>query len=129
MSPRFLRLDEALELHREQIELYGGSHGVRDMGLLNSALAVPAATFDGQYLHAALSEMAAAYLFHICSNHAFFDGNKRTALVSAIAFLGLNDVTLHAPPDDLLDLVHRLSNHKCTKAEIAVFFERHTKPA
>ena len=78
MSPDFLTLDEVLEIHRDQIERYGGAAGIRDLGLLQSALAQPSATFGGQYLHADLHEMAAAYLYHLVQNHPFLDGNKST---------------------------------------------------
>lgn len=78
MEPVFLTLDEVLEIHAQQIELYGGSEGVRDPAGLESATATPMATFGGQYLHATIPSMASAYLFHICQNHAFVDGNKRT---------------------------------------------------
>jgi len=73
VEPIFLTLDEILAIHRDQIERYGGAYGVRDMGLLQSAVAMPSAAAYGQYLHTDLCEMAAAYLFHIAQNHAFVD--------------------------------------------------------
>ena len=75
-EPRFLTLDEVLEIHEQQIEMYGGSHGLRDAGALESAVAVPQATFGGEYLYSTIWLMAAAYLFHLVENHAFIDGNK-----------------------------------------------------
>jgi death-on-curing protein len=69
--------------------------------------------------------MAAAYLFHICRNHPFVDGNKRTALACALAFLRLNNKKIVAPPDDLYDLVIGVAEGKVTKAAVAVFFEEH----
>lgn len=78
MEPLFLTLDEASEIHAQQIELYGGSQGRRDPAALESAIATPMATFGGQFLHSTIPAMAAAYLFHICQNHPFVDGNKRT---------------------------------------------------
>ena len=83
----FLTLSEVIDIHGNQIELYGGQKGVRDIGLLQSALAQPEASFAGQWLHEDIFLMAAAYAFHICQNHPFFDGNKRTALASALVFL------------------------------------------
>ncbi|HEU4394714.1 MAG TPA: Fic family protein, partial [Planctomycetota bacterium] len=74
MQPDFLGLDEVLEIHRDQIARYGGRPGVRDMGLLESALAMPRAGAAGQWFHADLHEMAAAYLFHIAQNHPIVDG-------------------------------------------------------
>ncbi len=96
-EPEFLTLSEVLEIHKAQIEAHGGSDGVRDLGLLESALAVPQASFGGAFLHAAPFEMAAAYAFHIAENQPFVDGNKRTALAAALIFLELNGVTLRDP--------------------------------
>src|SRR5205807_4774635 len=79
-QPRFLVLEEVLRIHAHQIEQYGGSFGVRDAGLLLSAVAAPQASFAGGFLHGTPFEMAAAYLFHLARNHPFLDGNKRTAL-------------------------------------------------
>lgn len=99
-APDFLALDEVLEIHRDQISRYGGAPGVGDAGLLQSAIAQPKATFAGQYLHADLFEMAAAYLFHIVKNHPFIDGNKRVGAVAAIVFLELNGLEVNAPEDE-----------------------------
>ncbi len=81
-APRFLSIDDVLALHERQIERYGGGAGIRDLGLLQSAVALASASFDGAWLHASLEEMAAAYLFHLAQNHPFVDGNKRTAAVA-----------------------------------------------
>jgi death-on-curing protein len=129
MSVAFLTLDEVLALHTDQIARYGGRTGVRDLGLLKSALATPAASFDEAYLHETLPEMAAAYLFHIVQNHPFVDGIKRTGLVAAIVFLALNDVEVVAEPDALFDLVMGVARGAVTKAEVAVFLKRNTRPA
>ena len=87
MEPLFLTVDEVLEIHSQQIELYGGSEGIRDFAPLESAIATPQATFNGEFLHPDIPAMAAAYLFHLCQNHAFVDGNKRVAANAAITFL------------------------------------------
>lgn len=71
-----------------------GSQGLRDLGLLQSALAQPEAGFGGELFHKDLFEMAAAYLFHISRNHAFVDGNKRMALAGCLLFLSINDVEI-----------------------------------
>jgi prophage maintenance system killer protein len=78
MDPVFLSIDEVLEIHLQQIERYGGSAGLRDAAGLESAVATPQATFGGEFLHSSIPAMAAAHLFHLCLNHAFVDGNKRT---------------------------------------------------
>ena len=117
----FLSLDEVLAIHADQIRRYGGSHGVRDMALLSSALAMPRATFGGTYLHGSPAEMAAAYLFHIAQNHPFADGNKRAALASALAFLWLNDYRLEADDDALTGLVYGIAEGRLGKPDAAVF--------
>ncbi len=76
----FLDADEVLDLHAAQLEVFGGGSGLRDRGLLESAVAQPQASFGGQYAHDGLFATAAAYLFHIVSNHPFIDGNKRAGL-------------------------------------------------
>jgi death on curing protein len=80
------------EIHREMLEAFGGADGVRDQGLLESAVAAPQATFGGESPFSDLVELAAAYLFYLCRNHPFLDGNKRTAMTAAIVFLRLNGV-------------------------------------
>ncbi|HEY3242777.1 MAG TPA: type II toxin-antitoxin system death-on-curing family toxin [Phycisphaerae bacterium] len=127
MSPIFLTLDEAVEIHRDQIERYGGSAGVRDFGLLQSALAMPAAGFDGEYLHADLFEMAAAYLFHIVQNHPFVDGNKRAGAVAAIVFLCLNGISLQVAEEEFEELVLGVAQGHINKPAIADFFRAHAR--
>src|SRR5579864_1839590 len=99
MDPLFLTLDEVLEIHAQQIELYGGSDRVRDPAGLESAITTPTATFGGQGLHSTIPSMAAAYLFHICQNHPFVDGNKRGAN-AAITFLLINDWEVDLSEDE-----------------------------
>jgi death-on-curing protein len=126
VDPLFLTLDEILSLHEDQIRRYGGSGGVRDLGLLQSAIGTVTATFGGAFLHGSLFEMAAAYLFHICRNHAFVDGNKRTAVAAALTFLEMNGVEIDAGEKDFYDLVIGVAERKVTKAAVAVFFEEHS---
>lgn len=124
MTVAFLTLDEVLALHADQIERYGGRPCIRDIGLLQSALGVPRATFGGQFLHGSLHEMAAAYLFHLVRDHPFIDGNKRVGLAALLALLGLNSHWLDAEPDELEKLVRSVAAGKTTKAEVAVFVQR-----
>jgi death-on-curing protein len=123
----FLALDEALALHADQIARYGGRPGIRDIGLLESAMATPKATFGGQFLHGEFFEMAAAYLFHLVQNHPFVDGNKRTGLIAMLAFLGLNGRRLEADPLELAELVQGVAAGRVSKAEVAVFVQRHAR--
>ena len=125
MTIRFLGLDEVLSLHRDQVARYGGAEGVRDLGLLESAVAVPEASFGGSYLHATLPEMAAAYLFHLAQNHPFVDGNKRIAAAALFMFLYLNDRLLECTEDELVELTLGVARGSTTKAEVAVFIAAH----
>ena len=106
MTPNFLSLDDALAIHELQLNRFGGAAGLRDQGLLESALAQPQTSFSGHYLHGDLYEMAAAYLFHIVSNHPFVDGNKRAGLLCALVFLQLNEVEILDPEDSLYRLTY-----------------------
>lgn len=126
-EPVFLTLAEVLSIHEDRIRRYGGSSGVREMGLLESAIGNAEATFGGQFLHVTLFEMAATYLYGICRNHPFIDGNKRTALACALAFLQLNDLTITCGEDELYDLVIGVAEGRVSKAAVAVFFERHAR--
>jgi death-on-curing protein len=127
-EPIFLGLDEVLALHADQIRRYGGRAGIRDLELLQSALGAPEASYAGDYLHPSICEMAAAYLFHIVRNHPFVDGNKRAGLIAALAFLGLNGLSLDAEADALFDLVLGVAAGEIAKSEVAVFLRDHTRP-
>ncbi len=115
----FLTLAEVIEIHTDQIQRYGGSDGVRDMNLLSSAVAMPYASFSGSFLHSDIYEMAAAYAFHICQNHPFLDGNKRTALASALVFLEMNGISLLDPGGRLYNAMTNLATGKINKTEFA----------
>jgi death-on-curing protein len=117
----FLTLDEALAIHAHQIARYGGALGLRDRGLLESALAMPAATFGAEYLHPSLHEQGAAYLFHLVKNHPFVDGNKRVGLACGLAFLRWNGIRVRASDDDLVELVMGVAAGRRSKADVAVF--------
>ena len=95
-EPRWLELDTVLDFHAEQLALFGGPDGIRDLGLLESALARSQNKFA--YGESDPAALAAAYAFGIARNHPFVDGNKRTALASMIVFLNLNRLDLDAPP-------------------------------
>lgn len=87
-----LTVDIVQEVHAQAIAKFGGSEGVRELALLESAVAAPQAGFGGKSLYADLAEMAAAYLYYLCQNHPFVDGNKRAALGACIVFLRLNGI-------------------------------------
>jgi len=126
MAMVFLQLDEVLDIHQDQIQRYGGSPGVRDIGLLQSALAMPASSFGGEYLHKDIFEMAAAYLFHIVQGHPFIDGNKRTGAMAAFVFLRMNGVTMTANENIFETLVRDVAQGKSEKPAITKFLRQHT---
>ncbi|MDP6600970.1 MAG: type II toxin-antitoxin system death-on-curing family toxin [Phycisphaerales bacterium] len=121
----FLSLADVLQLHSDQIDHYGGEVGVRDQGLLESALAQPVATFDRQRLRADLFEMAAAYLFHIVQNHPFVDRNKRAGVVAALVFLMDNSIEIEAEPGELYELTMSVARSDAGKTEVTEFFRHH----
>lgn len=127
MGPTFLSLEEVIEIHADQIERYGGSPGVRDLGLLESAAAMPQASFGGQYLYTDLFEMAAAYLFHIVQNHPFVDGNKRVGAVAALVFLRLNGLRIDVPNVVLAEVVLDVARGKIGKGAVAEFFRNNVR--
>ena len=125
MDPLFLTFVDVFEIHREMIAQYGGSDGIRDKGLLESAVATPQASFGGDYVHSNIFEMAAAYLFHIVKNHPFIDGNKRAGAMAAFVFLKLNKLTLVADENQFERVVLSVAENKIEKREIAEFFKKH----
>ena len=127
MDPTFLTLDEVIEIHRDMIERYGGSPGIRDQRLLESAVAMAQAGFGEQYLHSTVFERAAAYLLHIVNNHAFVDGNKRTGAMAAFTFLKLNHLTLNAAELRFERVMREVAEGKMGKERIAEFFRKNSK--
>lgn len=123
MEPVFLSLAEILEIHEQQIEQYGGSPGLRDATGLESAVATPQVTFGGEFLHTSIPAMAATYLFHLCQNHAFVDGNKRAGANAAITFLLMNDREPTFEDEELVALVLSVASGRLAKAELVAIFE------
>jgi death-on-curing protein len=124
-APIFLDVGRVLELHSVQLQRYGGQAGVRDPGLLESAVAMPAAAFGGQFVHADLAEMAAAYLFHVNKNHPFLDGNKRTAAAAALVFLVVNGIRISASEAEMTAITLAVAAGTADKAAATAFFRRH----
>ncbi|MPZ36986.1 MAG: type II toxin-antitoxin system death-on-curing family toxin [Rhizobiales bacterium] len=106
-EPRWLELGIVLDFHAEQLALFGGADGIRDLGLLESALARAQNKYS--YGETDLAVLAAAYGFGIARNHPFVDGNKRTALASVIVFLNLNKFDLDAPQEAATAIVLALA--------------------
>ncbi|PZV06521.1 MAG: type II toxin-antitoxin system death-on-curing family toxin [Leptolyngbya sp.] len=123
-TPKFLTYAEVLAIHADQIVSFGGTAGVRDEGLLESALAQPQATFGGEFLHCTIPEQAAAYLYHLAKNHPFIDGNKRTAFAAMDTFLRLNGYRLTLTNEDSYTLVLQAVTDQMDKSAIAARLEQ-----
>ena len=122
--PKFLELEDVLRIHQRLVEKFGGTSGVRDLGLLESALSQPQATFSGRLLHATVWEQAAAYLFHLAMNHPFVDGNKRTAFAVMDAFLRLNGFVLNLTQAQKYEFVIQVVKRKLSKEALATYLEQ-----
>lgn len=127
MGPLFLTLDEVIAIHCDQIERYGGTVGIREVALLESAVAAPQAGFGEQYLHRDCFEMAAAYLYHLVQNHSFIDGNKRVGAAAALTFLELNGIETKILNQALVDIVLSIAQGKMEKAAITAFLKKHVR--
>jgi death on curing protein len=125
-EPRWLDIDLVLDFHAEQLALFGGLDGIRDTGLLESALARPINKFA--YGESSLAALAAAYGFGIARNHPLVDGNKRTALASTIVFLGLNGTDLDAPQEAATAIVLSLAAGEITEDVLARWIAGHVRP-
>jgi len=125
-EPRWLDIDLVLDFHAEQLALFGGPEGLRDLGLLESALARPINKFA--YGETDLAALAAAYGFGIAKNHPFIDGNKRTALACMIVFLGLNQVDLDAPQEAAAAIVFSIAAGEIGEDVLARWIAGHSNP-
>ncbi len=128
-EPEFLDLEDVLLIHEEQLAKYGGAAGIRDRGLLESALAQPKATFGGDFVHADLFAMAAAYAFHIAENQPFLDGNKRTGVLAAVVFLELNGYIVVEPPSCFYEAMVALAERRLDKDGLAAMLREMSRPA
>ncbi len=127
MTIEFLTYNEIVSIHTNQLELYGGLIGIRTSELLKSALGQPSATFNGNYLHEDLFQMAAAYLYHIVQNHPFTDGNKRVGFVAALVFLQVNGYVIAARTEETENMVLGVASGRILKPEIATWLRQHTR--
>lgn len=115
MPAKFLTLSKVLEFHEDLIRSFGGSPGVRDLALLESALAMPQSGSGGVFFHEFPFEMAGAYAFHIAQNHPFVDGNKRTAMTTALVFLEINGYPVMGGEDELEAATREVASGKMNK--------------
>jgi death-on-curing protein len=125
-EPLWIRTIEALAFHAQLIALFGGTEGVRDQGLLESALARPRNLFVYARAKVTLADLAAAYAVGISANHPFVDGNKRTAMQVSFVFLESNGLSVTASQEDACLTFIRLAAGKMTERELAAWLKEHT---
>lgn len=117
-----------LYFHEQLIQIYGGTPGIRDERMLDSALEQPKMTYGGKYLHHTIIKMAAAYGYHLCKNHPFVDGNKRIALVAMDVFLQRNGYEIIASEKETYRMMFELSCGKTSKEKLTDWLEANTSP-
>lgn len=123
---KYLTVKDVLLLHNMAVDESGGSHGLRDLGLLESAAARPKATFAGVDLYPTIFLKAGALIHSLLRNHPFIDGNKRTSMFSAMTFLELNKYKFNARQKEVVDFALEIENKKLSVEEIALWFKKHT---
>jgi death on curing protein len=124
-EPIWLDKETVLEIHRDVVAMSGGSDGLRDEGLLESALARPQNVLA--YEEATIFDLAAAYAEAIAHNHPFIDGNKRTAMTVADIFLEINGYDVRADQQQIADLMVDLAEKKISRDDVAAFFAKSCK--
>ncbi|MBL7995644.1 type II toxin-antitoxin system death-on-curing family toxin [bacterium] len=127
MPVKYLPIDLVKIIHANQISRYGGRFGIRDIGLLESALAQPRMSAGGKLVHKTIFEKAAAYGFHLCKNHPFIDGNKRVAFIVMYIFLSHNGWYVDASEQDAYSIMIRLAGGKLSKRELSDWLKAHSK--
>jgi len=124
---KYLTIEDVLLLHSMVIDASGGSHGLRDFGLLESAVLRPQATFGGEDLYPDVLIKTSALLHSLLRDHAFVDGNKRTSMYSAMTFLTLNGYTFTASQKEVVSFALKIENDRLSIEEIATWLEEHTE--
>lgn len=127
-TPKFLNLALVLKIHSQQIDKFGGSHGIRDQGLLESALAQPQASFFGELLHPTIYGQATAYLYHLIKNHPFIDGNKRSAFAVMDTFIRLNGYSLILENIEVYEIVLQVAKSEMGKEALTIKLRENIKP-
>lgn len=127
MPASYLSEGLVLEIHRNLIQIFGGSHGLRDRGLLLSALAQPKMTVGGKFMHRTVFDKAAAYGYHLCADHPFVDGNKRVAFVAMYLFLEKNGYEFNASERDVFGTMMAMAAGNLQKPAVAQWLRAHSK--
>ena len=123
----FLTFEQVLAIHDNQIETYGGSHGIRDLALFESAIMRPQTTFGGKDLYPSIFEKAAVLMHSLIMNHPFVDGNKRTGTVSALIFLEINRFRIAVGQNELVDISLEVALKKTDVKDVATWLEKSSK--
>lgn len=123
---KFLKIDQVLFIHDQMVKRFGGSFGIRDIGLIESAIARPQSGFAGAYLYITIFDKAAALLQSLLKNHPFVDGNKRTALTSAGLFLKINGYNLTNSHQEEVEFAVRVDNGNLTVEQISIWLKEHS---
>lgn len=123
---KYITTPQVLAIHYQMVKRFGGSHGIRDLGLIESAVGRPQATYDGIDLYENIFDKAAALLQSLLKNHPFVDGNKRTALTSAGLFLKMNGYTLKNHHKEEVEFGVNVDNKHLSIEEIADWLRKHT---
>lgn len=116
-----------MAIHDDMIERYGGSHGIRDLGLIQSSLARPQASFGGEDLYPTVLDKAAALFHSLIFNHAFMDGNKRTSITTTARFLYINGYELTAEKEEFVAFPLRVENKHLSLEKILDWLKKHVK--
>lgn len=124
---KYLTVADVLLLHNFVVDEFGGSHGLRDLGLLESAIMRPQATFDGIDLYKTVYDKAAALVHSLLMNHQFVDGNKRTAMFSVMTFLELNRCQFNASQKEVVEYALYIENSQPAIEEISAWLKNHSK--
>jgi len=124
---KYLTVKDVLLLHQMQIDKFGGSHGLRDFGLLESAVMRPQTTFDGVDLYKSLFEKGASLLHSLLMNHQFVDGNKRTAMFAVMTFIELNGYTFIAEKEEVVEYALYIENSQPEIDEISKWLKKHSE--
>ena len=123
----YLTLEQVLLIHEEEIDKYGGSHGIRDFALLESAILRPQTTFGGVDLYPTVFNKAASLIHSLLLNHPFVDGNKRNAIASALIFLELNGYTFTTSNKNLVSTALSIENKKWSLEKISSWLKKHSR--
>jgi len=126
-EPIFLTVEQVIELHQAVIDRFGGAHGLKDPGLLESAVMAPQQTFGGEFLYKSLAEMGAAYWICIVGNHPFIDGNKRAGLIAFDTFMLINNVKLEATSEEVVDITLSIATGSFDREKIVGFVEERSR--